>query len=76
MRGVWLAIRADTRSILSFQAGLLAGMAIYNLAIWSPPLPHGSATYGMMMQISMILGFVTAMPVNAMLIKAGWKEAM
>jgi hypothetical protein len=61
LKGIWLAIRADTLSILAFQAGLFAGMAIYNLAMWSPPLPHDSATYWMMMQLSMILGFFTAM---------------
>lgn len=76
MKGIWLAIRADTLSILSFQLGLFAGMAIYNQLIWSPPLPHDSATYWMMMQLSMIVGFFTAMPVNAWLIQKGWKEEM
>lgn len=76
LHGLWLAIRADTFSILAFQAGLFGGMAIYNLAVWSPPLPHDSATYWLMMQLSMILGFFTAIPVNAWLIKMGWKEAM
>lgn len=76
LRGIWHAIRADTLSILAFQAGLFAGMAIYNLAIWNPPLPHDSATYWMMMQLSMVLGFFTAMPVNAKLIRMGWKEEM
>lgn len=76
MKGIWLAIRADTFSILAFQSGLFAGMAIYNLAIWNPPLPHDTATYWMMMQLSMVLGFFTAMPVNAWLIRKGWKEQM
>ena len=75
-KGIWLAIRADTLSIISFQLGLFAGLAIYNQLIWSPPLPHDSAPYWMMMQLSMILGFFTAMPVNAWLIEKGWKEAM
>jgi hypothetical protein len=75
-RGLWLAIRADTFSILAFQVGLFAGMAIYNQVLWDPPLPHNSAAYWMMMQLSMILGFFTALPVNAWLIRKGWKEAM
>ena len=75
-KGIWLAIRADTLSILAFQLGLFAAMAIYNQLIWSPPLPHHSAAYWMMMQLSMILGFFTAMPVNAWLIEKGWKEQM
>lgn len=61
---------------LAFQAGLFAGMAIHNLGIWNPPLPHDSATYWMLMRLSMILGFVTAMPVNVWLIRKGWKEQM
>ena len=76
LKGIWLAIRADTLSILAFQAGLFAGMAIYNLGIWNPPLPHDVATYWMMMQLSMVLGFFTAIPVNAKLIQMGWKEEM
>ncbi len=76
VKGIWLAVRADTLSILAFEVGLFAGMAIYNLAIWDPALPHDSATYWMMMQLSMILGFFTAMPVNAWLISKGWKEHM
>lgn len=76
MKGIWLAMRADTLSILAFQLGLFAGMTIYNQLIWSPPLPHDSAAYWMMMQLSMILGFFTAMPVNAWLIRMGWKEEM
>lgn len=76
VKGVWLAIRADTLSILSFQLGLFAGMAIYNQLLWQPPLPHDSAAYWFLMQLSMIVGFFTAMPVNAWLIRKGWKEAM
>ena len=29
-----------------------------------------------MMQIAMILGFLTAAPMNKLLIQVGWKEAM
>ena len=76
MKGIWIAIRADTLSIASFQLGLFAGMAIYNKLIWDPPLPHDSAVYWTMMQLSMILGFFTAMPVNAGVISKGWKEEM
>lgn len=64
MKGVWLAVRADTLSILAFQPGLFAGMAAYNQLMWRPPLPHDSAAYRMMMQLSMIIGFFTAVPVK------------
>jgi hypothetical protein len=29
-----------------------------------------------MMQIAMVCGYVTALPVNRLLVKIGWKEAM
>lgn len=76
VKGIWAAIKADTLSILAFQIGLFAGMAIYQMLIWSEPLPKTTATYWMMMQLSMVLGFFTAMPVNAWLIRKGLKEKM
>ncbi len=76
LAGVWAAIKADTLSILSFQAGLFGGMAIYQKLIFAPGLPKDTATYWMMMQLAMILGFFTALPVNAWLIRKGLKERM
>jgi hypothetical protein len=76
LKGVWAAIKADTLSILAFQVGLFAGMAIYQMVIWPHPLPKTTATYWMMMQLAMILGFFTAMPVNAWLVRKGLKEKM
>ncbi|MFF0849779.1 DUF4396 domain-containing protein [Streptomyces sp. NPDC003280] len=76
IRGVWAAIKADTLSILAFQLGLFLGMWIYQNVIFSPGLPKTTASYWMLMQLAMILGFFTAMPVNAWLIRIGWKEKM
>jgi hypothetical protein len=76
VKGVWAAIKVDTLSIVAFQVGLFAGMAIYQKLIWSPSLDKATATYWMMMQLSMILGFFTAMPVNNWLINKGLKEKM
>jgi hypothetical protein len=75
-KGVWAAVKADTLSILSFQIGLFLGMWIYQQVIFAPGLPKTTATYWMMMQLSMILGFFTAWPVNAWLVRIGWKERM
>ncbi len=75
-RGVVAAIRADTLSILAFQIGLFAGMAAYNIGIFSPPLAKDTAAYWFLMQLSMIVGFFTALPVNAWLLRKGWKETM
>ncbi len=76
VRGIWAAIKADTLSIVAFQAGLFGGMAIYQELIFAPGLAKDTASYWMMMQLAMILGFFTAMPVNAWLIRKGMKEKM
>ena len=76
VEGIRAAIKADTLSILAFQVGLFAGMAFYQLVLWSPPLAKTTATYWLMMQLSMIVGFFTAMPVNAWLVRRGLKEKM
>ncbi|MEW2448138.1 DUF4396 domain-containing protein [Streptomyces parvulus] len=39
-------------------------------------MPKTSAAYWMLMQLSMVLGFFTACPVNAWLVRIGWKERM
>jgi hypothetical protein len=76
LKGVWAAIKADTLSILAFQLGLFLGMWIYQAVIFSPGLPKDTAAYWMMMQLAMIVGFFTAIPVNAWLVRLGWKERM
>lgn len=76
LRGIWLAIRADTLSILAFQVGLFGWMILSSEVIWQPPLPIDSPAHWWMMQVGMIIGFFTAYPVNRWLIKRGWKEKM
>jgi len=76
LAGLWAAVKADTLSIVAFQLGLFAGMAVYQLAIFDPPLDKATASYWFLMQLSMVLGFFTAYPVNAWLIRIGWKERM
>ena len=76
LQGVRAAIKADTLSIVAFQVGLFGYMALYHLVLWQPPLSVASPAYWFMMQIGMIVGFFTAWPVNAWLIKRGLKEKM
>lgn len=76
LAGIRAAIKADTLSILAFQAGLFVGMWVHQKVIFAPGLPKTTAAYWMMMQLAMILGFFTAMPVNAWLVRIGWKEKM
>ncbi len=75
-QAIWLAIRADTLSIVSFQIGMSVWMIASAKALWSPPLPINSAAHWWMMQVAMIAGFVTAWPVNRLLIRIRWKEKM
>jgi hypothetical protein len=76
LQGIWAAIKADTLSIVAFQVGLFGYMALYHLVFWQPPLSVASPTYWFMMQVGMIVGYFTAWPVNAWLIRHGWKEKM
>ena len=75
-RGLWLAIRADTLSILAFQVGLFAWMIFSATVLWQPALALDTPTHWWMMQVGMILGFFTAYPVNRLLVRRGWKEKM
>ncbi len=74
--GIWAAVKADTFSIVAFQAGMFAVMALVHLVIWQPPLSVASPAYWLMMQVAMIAGFLTAWPVNAVLVRRGLKEKM
>lgn len=74
--GLVQAIKADTLSIVAFQLGLFAWMALYHLVLWDPPLAVDTAAYWFMMQIGMVIGFATAYPVNRRLIATGVKERM
>ncbi|MER7895776.1 DUF4396 domain-containing protein [Streptomyces sp. NPDC096046] len=75
-KGIWAAVKADTLSIVAFQVGLFLGMWIYQELLFAPGLPKTTATYWMLMQVSMVFGFFTAWPVNAWLVRKGWKEKM
>nr|WP_236260200.1 MULTISPECIES: DUF4396 domain-containing protein [Streptomyces] len=75
-KGVRAAVKADTLSIIAFQVGLFLGLWLYQEVVFSPGLPKTSAAYWMKMQLSMVLGFFTAWPVNAWLVRIGWKEKM
>jgi hypothetical protein len=76
LQGVWLAIRADTFSILAFQLGLFGWMAISHFLLWNEPLKINTPAHWWMMQVGMVIGFFTAWPVNRWLIRKGWKEKM
>ena len=69
------AVKADTFSILAFQVGMYAFMALVYLKLF--PSPHLTAfdpRYWLMMQIAMICGYATSFPMNRLLIGMGLKK--
>lgn len=70
---VFRAAKADILSLTSFEIGLFGWMVAFQVGIFGYNLPITTWTYWWMMQIGMILGFATALPVNWILIKRGIK---
>ncbi|WP_242705618.1 DUF4396 domain-containing protein [Pontibacillus sp. ALD_SL1] len=70
------AIKADTLSLIAFEIGMFGWMAIVHFVLFQTPPKPDQSTYWFMMQIAMILGFLTSYPANWWLVKKGIKEAM
>ena len=71
------AIRADTLSILAFEAGMFAWMAfVYFVVFALPHLDAGHAAYWLMMQIAMAVGLATTYPAQIWLVRRGIKQTM
>ncbi|WP_419805825.1 DUF4396 domain-containing protein [Terriglobus sp.] len=74
---VLAAVKADTLSILCFQVGMYAWMALtYFVLFPAPHLTPFQPAYWLMMQVAMVLGFLTSYPMNRWLIRRGVKEGM
>jgi hypothetical protein len=71
---VWRAAKADFLSLTFFEIGLFGWMVAYQVGIWDYRLEMTTWTYWWMMQVGMVLGFVTAVPINWWLITRGIKE--
>ncbi len=77
LQGIWAAMKADTLSIIAFQVGMYAWMALVFFKLFPHPhLEANNPAYWLMMQIGMICGFLTAYPMNSVLVRVGLKEAM
>jgi hypothetical protein len=71
------SIKADTLSIVFYQIGMYGWMAIaFFLLFPHPHLEPDSPVFWFMMQIGMLLGYFTAYPINAWLLRLGIKEKM
>ena len=74
---IWAAIKADTLSIAAFQVGMYAWMALVYFKLFpGPHLTAFDARYWVMMQVAMVCGFATSLPMNRLLIGVGLKEKM
>jgi len=78
--GLWAAVKADTLSLIAWQVGMYAVMAIAHFwlfrSVFHVPLQASTSEFWLVMQIAMIFGFVTSYPVNVFLLRAGLKEKM
>lgn len=75
-KAIGRAAKADILSLTAWQIGMYGFMAIAIFGIFANQLPKNSFDFWFMMQISMFCGFLTALPVNVLLIKFGIKKAM
>lgn len=75
--GLRLAAKADFLALSAFEVGLFGWMAIMQLVLFpSPHLPTDSAVFWFLMQVGMLIGFLTTYPMNWWLIRHGIKEVM
>ena len=74
--GIKAALKADTVSLIAFEIGMFAWMALTNEVWFHPKLQPTSPAYWFMMQLAMLAGFITAYPANWWLIRKRFKEAM
>jgi hypothetical protein len=75
--GLVAAVKADTLSIAAFQVGMYGWMLLTHFVLF--PMPHLEANqplFWMMMQVAMVCGFLTSLPMNRWLMMKGWKEKM
>jgi hypothetical protein len=76
--GLIAATKADFISLTAFEIGLFGWMAIMTFVLF--PAPHNlmpnAAAFWLLMQVGMMIGFVTSWPANVWLIKRGIKVPM
>jgi hypothetical protein len=70
-------LKADLFSLTAFEIGLFAWMGLaYFVFFTDPHLAPDQIVFWFMMQIGMMIGFLTSYPANLLLIRRGVKEAM
>ncbi|HEX4666828.1 MAG TPA: DUF4396 domain-containing protein [Chthoniobacterales bacterium] len=74
--GLAQAAKADFLSLTAWQVGMYGWMAIATFLIFGHEIEKTSPVFWFMMQIAMMVGFLTAYPVNWWLLRSGIKEEM
>lgn len=62
LQGLWAAVKADTVSLTAFEVGLFGWMALSVFVLYPGDLHPNSWVYWFMMQMGMLVGFLTAIP--------------
>jgi hypothetical protein len=71
----WRALKVDFLSLTAWQVGMYGWMALV-IFVWLGELHPNQIEFWFMMQLAMACGFLTAYPMNWLLIKLGIKTAM
>jgi hypothetical protein len=78
--GIIAALKADSLSLTAWQIGMYGFMAFAQFYLFrcllGATLSVNSVEFWFMMQIAMVVGFITSYPVNWWLVRAAIKEAM
>jgi hypothetical protein len=74
--GLIAALKADTLSLTAWQVGMYGWMAIATFVIFGQEIPKTSPVFWFMLQIAMVAGFFTSLPVTWQLLRRGIKEKM
>jgi uncharacterized protein DUF4396 len=71
------AVKADTLTIIAFELGMFGWMALVFFVLFTHPhLEPNHPAYWLMMQVAMVIGLLTAYPVNVWLVRHGLKHGM
>ncbi len=76
MESIKAAIKADSLALIAFEVGMFGWMAIVHYVLFTHPPKPSEPTYWFMMQIALVLGFLTSYPANWWLVRKGIKEEM
>ena len=74
----WVEGRGEghTVSLIAFEIGMFAWMALASQVLFRPKLEPTQPSYWYMMQVAMLVGFSTAYPANWWLIRKKLKQPM